>query len=190
MDRFKKGFTLIEILIVAAIIGVIATAAIGISVKSRRTTALDRASKVLVAEIRDIQQMALTSRVFQGRVPCGYVITSNDSRDDMITVFAEIRTSCDDAAVRRVFDPLDSAFKKIKEIEISEPEYVKIEDLSSENKLFLDIFFEPPESLAYFDGERPPVGPTEVTIRLCLRQSCASSKKDVVVSVGGPIMIK
>lgn len=82
MQRIK-GFTLVEIMIVIAIIGILSAAGITSLSSGKERKVVEGEARRLAATIREVQNYALTGKQIGGQVPCKFgvqALTSGDSQ--------------------------------------------------------------------------------------------------------------
>jgi len=77
----KKGFTLVEMLIVISIVGLLATISIGGYTRFRKASVLDLSADSIVATIYDARDSAKFGKVMGGEVEAGGEITDPDNLD-------------------------------------------------------------------------------------------------------------
>ena len=95
----NKGFTLIEILVVLAIIVVITGVVIFNIGSERQNSALLRSAQKLSLDLRRAQSFALSSKVFKtSGVPCGWGAHFNGVGSDNYIIFADlaVNQNCSD----------------------------------------------------------------------------------------------
>ncbi len=191
----KKGFTLIELLVVITIAGIFTTAAIFGTVHSKRISALNRAAKMVILSLRDVQNKSLiTKEGASGVVPCGFGIHYNN--DTSFIVFSEETSPsggiCVASTTATLTQNIDRLYQApngygtdiaLKTFTLREGNYVKF--ASS----FPDIYFEPPDGLTYINGEHDNTVAPSVDITVCLRDDCAQHYKTIRVYLGGNIEV-
>lgn len=175
----NKGFTLIELLVVVAIVGILTVAVVFNFVGGRKSHALERQARLVVANIREVQSMALTAMRGNGEVPCGYGFSYDDQ--DSIIVFKEDSANC---TGNKTYDSGEEIPQRL--IELEESQRVMIKDTIA----FKDVFFEPPDGLVYIDGDRDPSSVQCSEITICSRENCAANQKVIKVCIGGRIELE
>jgi prepilin-type N-terminal cleavage/methylation domain-containing protein len=88
-SKFSQGFTLIELL-VALVILVLFSAWLFIGGSSSDEFKLKGEAQTLVANIRLVQEKALSSDSFQGSAPEGWGVEFNESQPDRYFIFADL----------------------------------------------------------------------------------------------------
>ena len=181
----KKGFTLVELLVVVSLIGLFTVGAIWNIVTSKRISALGRTAEEVALKLREFQNKSLISELPSGSFPCGFGIHYKDDKSLIFFTEApeaggyECIFSGPDQSVDRQYGGLGEEQEEI--FFLKEGNYVKIQGS------FPDIYFEPPDGLVYIDGGRDlPVA----SISLCLRSNCSTYQKVVKVYLGGRIEIE
>jgi prepilin-type N-terminal cleavage/methylation domain-containing protein len=87
-SRKRTGFTLIEILVVVAIISIMAGVILANANSGRNEEAVDAATRTLVNTIRELQQYALTGRQFTSNTdPCLYQIAWSNGANTYTTTY-------------------------------------------------------------------------------------------------------
>jgi prepilin-type N-terminal cleavage/methylation domain-containing protein len=99
MKRDKKGFTLIEMLIVVAIIGLLATVVL-FAVSRARKKAVASQMKAHVEEIMKALEMAATDGLVSVSVGSGLTMDNGETGDDQIVYIQQVPNapSCDGCA--------------------------------------------------------------------------------------------
>lgn len=92
----NKGFTLIEMLVVLAIIVIITGIVIFNIGSERQNSALLRSSQKLSLDLRRAQTFALSSRVFKTTgIPCGWGVHFNGIGSTSYIIFADLALAAD-----------------------------------------------------------------------------------------------
>lgn len=171
----NRGFTLIEVLVVAFIIGIMSAAVLFSFGKGQEGAMLTRAAAAFESDLRRAQILAVTSRDFEGSTPCGYGIHYLTQRTYSVYV-GNIGSAADCRSSDHNFKAgADSVFGESKIVE---------------NKVvfqgaFPDIFFEPPDPAVYINDNKS-VGVSTV-IKLCLESDPAKCL-DLTVDTAGRIV--
>ena len=85
----KKGFTLVELMVVVSIIGLLSVVVFANYRAGEKQFALQRSAHKLAQDIRRAQNMAMSAKEFQGQVPSRYGIEFGKDRDYYI-LFADL----------------------------------------------------------------------------------------------------
>lgn len=147
MKHLQNGFTLVEMLVVAAILGVVATFLL-MNLGSSRVN-LSAVGEKLVAEIRDVQSRAIGNSFQGGRLRCGFGITPdlNDrsaylaywgpdaSTANCLTIDHNFSSGEDSVYLQQKFADQNLEFK---------------DDVAG--TIFKDVFFMPPDPKTYIDN--------------------------------------
>jgi prepilin-type N-terminal cleavage/methylation domain-containing protein len=86
----RKGFTLIELLVVTSIIVFLTALILPNYRQGDKKLALERSVHKLAQDVRRVQDMALSSKEFQGQVPAGYGIYLNKNQPTQYVLFADL----------------------------------------------------------------------------------------------------
>jgi len=152
----QKGFTLIEVIVVIAVIGLIVTLVFANYRSGTRSSNLQAAAQGLVTDIRTAQNMAMSSSKYEDEVPCGYGIhfMSNNS----YFLFRDIDGDRQCSTNNKRYNPeLGEEIGRV----INLPADI---DLKTESAFLRnDIFFMPPDPVVFFDGQQI-IGTTEVIV--------------------------
>lgn len=188
----KKGFTLIEVIVVISIIGLLATSAILSGTQSKRITSLNRASREVLISLRDAQNKSLiTLESSAGLVPCGFGVHYVDENGFLIFK-EETSPSGQECVATSTGQNIDRLYQApggygldvaIENFSFTEANYVKIKEA------FPDIYFEPPDGLTYFDGLHDNTVASTTDIAICLRSNCEEFQKTIRVYLGGNIEV-
>ena len=138
--RLSPGFTLIEMMVVISIIVILILIAVPIHQGSKRELALQGAVHKLAQDLRRAQEMAMSAREFQGRVPRGgYGIHFNLATPTSYILFAD------------AFTPTNHQYdsgEKVEDIPIGGG--VKVDFLSPASPL--NITFVPPDPTTFVNN--------------------------------------
>ncbi len=169
MNRSDNGFTLVEVLVVTAIIATLSVALFfNFGTTARNRTARVQVASVIVSDIRRAQSMALAGTRFNGNVFCGYGIHYVDHVTYLIYAGANEGLPMCQNANHNYQTGIDSVVQTQKLINQN------MEFRSS----FSDIFFESPDPKTYINNSALLTDP-QVTINVqrvgqanCGGQSC------------------
>jgi prepilin-type N-terminal cleavage/methylation domain-containing protein len=85
---YQRGFTLLEILIVVAVIGIISVIILGGTGNGRTEREIDAAGREVVAAFRESQQYALTGRqIVPNTNPCQFALTWNSGSSNFTATY-------------------------------------------------------------------------------------------------------
>lgn len=146
-EHLQKGFTLIEMLVVAAILGIVSTFLL-MNLGSSRVN-LSAAGEKLIAEIRDVQFRASGNSRQGGALRCGFGITPDtNDRSAYFAYWGPDSSTTDCSAIDHNFlSGEDSTYVQQKfadwNIEFKE-------DIAG--TIFKDVFFMPPDPRTYIDN--------------------------------------
>ncbi|MBI2446407.1 MAG: prepilin-type N-terminal cleavage/methylation domain-containing protein [Parcubacteria group bacterium] len=143
-NNIPKGFTLIEILVVLAIIVIITSVVIFNIGSERQNSALLRSVQKLSLDLRRAQSFALSSKVFKTiGIPCGWGVHFNGMGSDNYVIFADLalNPNCSDRDFIRAADGSEDFETIYLESGIT------VNSLSSG---LSDIVFTPPEPTVTF----------------------------------------
>lgn len=173
----NKAFTLVETLVVITIIVILSLMIIPNYNSIKQQLAFQRSASKLVQEIRTVQEMAMSSKEFEGNVPeggYGIHLSRVPPHNEYYTLFADTNNN-------QKYDPGPD---KIKEIYFEEG--IKIKDLPEQN---INIIFKPPDPEVYLlDNDTNGLG-SEVIIVICLIDD-ESKTKTISVNKAGLINIE
>lgn len=162
MDE-AKGFTLIEILVVLAIIVIITGIVIFNTSLERQNSALLRSAQKLSLDLRRAQSFALSSKVFKTLgVPCGWGAHFNGIGSDSYIIFADlaVNQNCSDRDFVRAADGSED-FETIN-LESG----ITVSSLSSS---LSDIIFTPPDPIVTFTPAQTSAGVTLINKNFAAR---------------------
>lgn len=148
MRRLEQGFTLVEVLVVMAITGFVTVTLLSNFSLSRRN--LDRITNQVVAQIRDVQNRAASSRQYQSTYRCGYGITSGGVSQFSVYVGPDSSTATCSTENRNYNVGTDTV---ISTFAIPSDDVEFMED--SPGNYFHTIFFEPPDPRTYVCSNAP-----------------------------------
>jgi prepilin-type N-terminal cleavage/methylation domain-containing protein len=103
----QRGFTVVEMIIVLAIIGVISSIVIFNVNTERQNSALFRTAQKLSLDLRRAQNFALSSKTYKtSGVPCGWGIHFNGTGSTSYVIFADsaVSSNCSDRNFVRAAD--------------------------------------------------------------------------------------
>jgi len=169
--RFQGGFTLIEVLVIIAII-VILSGVVFINYRSsEKTLALQRAANKLAQDIRRVQEMAIAAQVCCGGTvpPGGYGIYLGNVNDTSYILYADKNNSGD-------YSPAGN--ERIETINLEQGVKISLLNPSSPS-----INFKPPDPTITLTGG----GPVEITLVL---ESDTSKTKKITVNKAGLVEIE
>jgi len=169
ISRKNGGFSLTELLVVIAVVGILAAIIFPYYGSVRKQLSLQRSANKLVQDIRRVQGMALSAEEVGGEIPeggYGMYLKKNPSPQKSYILFADKDSNCK-------YTPAAGTGKEERIEEISFEEGVKIKDLSAN---YINIIFQPPEPGTYLkDNDGNDLGPL-VTIEICLIDDELKSK--------------
>ncbi len=138
----QKGFSLIEMIMVTAIIGILATILILNFRAGSGETALRQVAQQISSDVRRAQTMALSGRRYDGQARCGYGVTQIDEQTYQIYVGPDSQGVDCHSITEKNFDTEDQIVETIG----------LIDSQISIVGTFPDIFFEPPNPTTYIDN--------------------------------------
>lgn len=175
----QKGFSLIEIIVVATIIGVLSTTLILNFRSGSKRTALRQAAQQLAADIRRAQTTAVVSKRYLEKTRCGYGVRYVGPDRYAIYTGPDSR-AIDCSVLDRNFDGGDSDVEIIKLLSVN------VEFISA----FPDIFFEPPDPKTYINNDASLSAiPAQIMLSV-VGGSCPNDCKSVVVTPAGLVEIQ
>ncbi len=179
MNSFKrqKGFSLIEMIIVASIIGILATSLILNFRAGGRDTALIQVAQQIASDVRETQSMAISAKRYAGQTRCGYGISFNDARTYQIYVGPDSKSIDCHSIVEKNFGSGDMVVETVTLLDIQ----VEI------SGTFPDIFFEPPDPTTYINNNDLMVSSTPAEIVLI---NAGGKTKKVLVYPSGLVEVE
>lgn len=150
----NRGFTLIEMLIVLAIIVIITGIVIFNTSFERQNSALLRSAQKLSLDLRRVQSFALSSKIFKtSGVPCGWGAHFNGVGSNSYVIFADLalNQNCSDRDFVRATDGSEDF------------ETINLESgitVSSLTSNLSDIVFTPPDPIVTFTPAQTSAGVT------------------------------
>jgi len=138
----QKGFSLIEMIIVASIIGILATTLVLNFRAGSKETALRQVAQQIASDVRRTQTMALSVKRYEGETRCGYGMTQVDDQTYQIYVGPNSRDVDCHEITEKNFGTGDQIIETVKLLDSQ----IKIVGI------FPDIFFEPPNPTTYIDN--------------------------------------
>ncbi len=143
-DTPSKGFTLIEMLVVTAIIVVITGVVIFNVGSERQNSALLRSAQKLSLDLRRTQSFALSSKTYKtSGVPCGWGVHFNGADSTIYVVFADMAAAAD--CSDRDFIRAGNGSEDFETVNLEAG--IKINSLSNN---LSDIIFTPPDPTINF----------------------------------------
>jgi len=176
ISRKNRGFSLAELLVVIAVVGILAVIIFPYYGSARGQLALQRSANKLVQDIRRAQGMALgTEEVGGGVLQGGYGIYINKSEDDKYYIYVDV-----DGNQR-----YNSGDQKIETIFLEKEVFIQGFIPSSAN---FSINFKPPDPIINIKDE-PGIDKENVTIVIAQRED-SSKTKTIVVNKAGLIYVE
>ena len=172
------GFTLVELLVVAAIIGFLSTALI--TNFSRTRIDVDQSANLVMATIREAQSKAVSSTVYNNYNPCGYGIYY-DSATKKLAIYigpsAASPTNC--ITINKNYDSTrDTILPSLNFSDLK----VEIKNIVSFN-----IFFLPPDPKTYLNDNSSLSG-SPITIQVGpIGGTCPTNRRTISVYPSGKI---
>jgi len=171
--RSKQGFTLIELIIVTAIMAILASLVVASHRTGQKQYNLSQAGQKLVSNLREAQNMAM-SGVDIGIQYCGYGIQINrTARPTSYYFYADKAASCQTSN-----NKYDGSDEIIETVEL--PDQVRFQSTSPAP---IDIFFKPPEPTTYINQNAG----ADVSGTITLEVAGASLTKTITVTTAGLI---
>lgn len=143
MNFFKKGFTLVEVLVATFIIGVLSTVILLNYRTGQDQASLTRSAAAFETEIRRAQNLAISSAELSGTQPCGYGIHYVDKRNYSIYAGKLGGAASCQVSNHNFQSGIDSVYQSVK----------IIEQRAVFKNSFSDIFFEPPDPTTYINND-------------------------------------
>jgi len=161
-----KGFTLVELLVVMAIIVVISTIALVNYRVGEKSFSLDESAVLLAQNLRRAQEMALSSKEFQGSVPRGGYGVYLQTDNDFYIIFAD----CDNNQQYSLGNACNGFPETVEQVVLSKRG--KISSLFSGSYLSaINIVFIPPNPTIVISGSG-----SEAVIKLCLKDDSSMTR--------------
>lgn len=152
---------------------------------SRRN--LDRITNQVVAQIRDIQNRAASSRQYQSTYRCGYGVTQGSSSQFSVYVGPDSSTTTCSTENRNYNAGTDTIISTFA-IQSSDIEFME----DSPGTYFKTIFFEPPDPRTYVDNDGAlNASPSRILLRV-KGEDCTDARdcRAICVSTAGVIEIQ
>ncbi|MFH2013492.1 MAG: type II secretion system protein [Patescibacteria group bacterium] len=169
----KKGFTLIEVLVVTAVIGIISIMLVANWTKNESSSKLQRTAQEVVLSIRSAQDIALNSFKSSGQdVPYSYGIRFDKDIDSSYLIFG-------DKNGNNTYQPSDILIKNVL-IESG----IEIDSLSSGNN-DLNIVFSIPDGFT-------TINPSSTSASIVIKKSngiCPQDCKTITIMNTGQVSI-
>lgn len=165
-----KGFTLVELLTVIAIISILSVLVLPNYRAGEKNLALQRSAQKLAQDIRRAQQMAMSAKEYQDKVPAGYGIYLKQG-DNYYLLYADTNPTQGN-------EKYDGGDEVVEEIYLEKRVYIKNVQPAS-----LSINFKPPDPETKISGS----GGSETnlaTITLSLETEQTKEKKIKVNKAG------
>jgi prepilin-type N-terminal cleavage/methylation domain-containing protein len=169
-----KGFTLVETIVVVAVISILSIVILANHQSSQKQQAVQRAAHQLVGDIRRAQNMAMASAEQGGIIPDGYGIHVIKNSNHYF-IFADKNNN----------QKRNGNGDEDIEPAISFPSNVEIFNIEPAPPAQVDIFFEPPDPTTYINGDSGALVDTVITLIF----SGTLYEKTVTVKTSGQIEI-
>ena len=171
MKKKFLGFTLIEMLVVLAVIGIVIGIVLVNYQKGKKQYELQMAKQKIISEIRRAQNMSLGAVEFKGEVPKGgFGISFDKTTPSCYYVFADKDEEKD----------YDGTSELVKKVYL--PSKIEISSLSENggDVLYLDIVFLPPDPKTYVNaGENEGI--------ITIKHKDTGNTLDIKITKGGVI---
>lgn len=148
MRRYEQGFTLVEVLVVMAITGFVTVTLLSNFSLSRRN--LDRVTNQVVAQIRDVQNRAASSRQYQNTYRCGYGVMSGGASQFSVYVGPDSSVA-DCTTENRNYNAPSDTILSTNILPSTDVEFME----NSPGVYFPSVFFEPPDPRTYVCNNAP-----------------------------------
>lgn len=175
----KQGFTMIELIVVIALMAMMITIFLINFRVATKTKSLDLAAEKLVSDLKEIQANALNAKEYGGAVPCGWGIHYIDANTYIYYAGGKPGgLECEDAGVNRNFQAgQDTAARTVDLQNSGEIEF---------SGAFSDIFFESPNPDTYINNDKSSGLLTVITLQL---KSDATVQRIITITTAGKIML-
>ena len=171
----RQGFTLMELLIVIAVIGIISTMLVVNWRKNEKQYQLQRAAQEIVQNIRKVQDMALNSFKYEGEIPdYSYGLFFDKDDNNSYIVFGD----------RNGNNTYQASDMQIENVSIETG--IEINSLSSENQN-LHITFSLPDG---FTGIEPSADSATIIIKKTGKSCPSNDCKNIIINKTGQITIE
>ncbi len=171
-----KAFTLVESLIVVAIIAILSLILFPNYQSAQQQLALQRSAFKLAQDIRTVQEMAMSVKEFEGEVPEGGYGISLSSPSTSYTIFADVDSDGE----------YDNPSEKVEDISLESG----IEINSIIPASLISIIFLPPDPEVFFKNPGgADLGVNDVTLEIAI-SSDTSKNVDIIVNKAGFIDIE
>jgi type II secretion system protein H len=155
-EKAKKGFSLIELMVAIAILGVIASLTVAGFQSGKKTSNLKNAANKLASDIRLAQNYTLSSFLFGGDVPeCGWGahFSRTAGQNSVYSIIADIGPT---SPCEHQYNP---ANEKLRDMSL--PQNILVNNLTviddsggATNPNSLDIIFDPPDPTAFMNDNK------------------------------------
>lgn len=168
----NKGFTIFELLVVVAVIGIISTILVVNWRQGEKQYLLQRTAQKIVQDIRKAQDLALTSYRHQGQIPPNYGVYFTTQGPTSYKIFTDDNDN----------NQYDSSDSDVETINLENG--ITISALSSEPKLHLT--FSLPDAFTIIN---PSTGSATITIKRT-GLSCPQNCKNIIITNTGQVKIE